>query len=223
MPRLAVRHEPAAYDPEAVVLRLRDLWIEQLRAQRGQPETDENQRVHLAAEDPATLVNLYGRYRAQAMFGTLQFAFTPDAVISPEASDRAYALLRSFLSPVQQQQWDLEQQFVVIAQSGLSYLVHPTHNVVSSAGQTYCIGPLDRATPIGDRLLTFKLWLEANEAGFLREANPYGHLDMYTSPETHAIQVWDPRVRAEAVTRPQQQSQPRTAVFEMGSLTTTVV
>lgn len=96
-----------------------------------------------------------------------------------EAESKAEALLESFLTSDQLDQWKAEKSFLVRGQDGYLYkVVHkPQHNVfrVGLDGQPeveYCIVPKDN-TPVGDRLLAILLLLRTNMEYFHKHANKW--------------------------------------------------
>jgi hypothetical protein len=97
--------------------------------------------------------------------------------VDEEAEKRSRDVLLACLSPEQMKQFDRFDRFEVVAYSGNRYHILPKkdYNVrlLDEAGNetaALCAGPDDHP-PICDQMLAQKLWLEADEEGFLKVAN----------------------------------------------------
>jgi len=90
-----------------------------------------------------------------------------------EAYERAEALLLEHLDEGQARDWKNDSSFDVIAQDGGTYKVDAQAQSVTNYanGVWYCLQPYDSMIPSPDVALAQKLWLEADEAGFLKAAN----------------------------------------------------
>jgi len=90
-----------------------------------------------------------------------------------EAQERAEALLLEHLDEGQAEDWKNDMSFDVVAQGGGTYKVDAQAQSVTNyaAGVWYCLQPDDSMIPGPDVALAHKLWLEVDEAGFLKAAN----------------------------------------------------
>jgi len=95
-----------------------------------------------------------------------------------KAEQRAFALLKNWLSPEQLAQYEREGQFEVIGcHSGKRYRIRRARNVnideLSKQGSrvaVWCFGP-HGYLPVGDVMLAQKIALETNERAALQVAN----------------------------------------------------
>jgi len=119
--------------------------------------------------EPFRFVDLYQNQMMQ----------TPARAI--EAHERAETLLLEHLNADQAEQWRNDNSFDVVAQSGSTYKVDAQAGSVTDheKGVWYCLQPDDEEVPSPDLALAHKLWLEADEEGFLRKANCFA-LNMET-------------------------------------------
>jgi len=90
-----------------------------------------------------------------------------------EAYERAEALLLEHLNEEQAGQWRNDNSFDVVAQGGRTYKVDAQASSVTDyeKGVWYCLQVDNEDVPSPDLALAHKLWLEADEEGFLRTAN----------------------------------------------------
>lgn len=114
---------------------------------------------------------------------------------STEAQKRARDLLLACLSPAQREEFESTWGFFVTAPSGNRYRINPSrqYNVrrLGSNGQTLaqlCAVPKGDV-PLLDQMLAQKLWLEADEQGFLVVANVRKGLDLVVDEAEGGI--WD--------------------------------
>jgi len=91
-----------------------------------------------------------------------------------EASVRARSLLLEHLDEDQRASYEATGTFVVRAESGETYTVGWQDKAAArpEINRWYCLEP-ERNVPRADQLLAVKLWLEADEAGFLEKANEF--------------------------------------------------
>jgi hypothetical protein len=117
----------------------------------------------------------------------------------------AWALFKSWLTPQQLAEFNVERYFSVRGRSGRWYRIYPTtaYNVVplDKDGMlergAYCVTPfvppdqvvswLYRSLPLGDHLLAQKIWLETDDEATLTDANftPHSTYHQYHQRETH--------------------------------------
>jgi hypothetical protein len=111
--------------------------------------------------EPFRFVDLYQNQMMQ----------TPARAI--EAHQRAETLLLEHLNAEQAEQWRNDNSFDVVAQSGSTYKVNAQAGSVTNYEEKrwYCLQADDEEIPSPDLALAHKLWLEADEEGFLRKAN----------------------------------------------------
>jgi len=144
-----------------------DIWYEYENSPRGHCECSACRQQR----------EMYGRYEVE--WSSYQ---TGEA----DADSRAYSLLLSCLSPTQRKEFKREGRFTVKAPSGRKYRIEKGYNfnitVVLSDERDkgmigrLCAGPAENI-PVYDSMLAQKLWLENNEEGFLRVANPDGFFE----------------------------------------------
>lgn len=103
----------------------------------------------------------------------LRRLYPKDDVPTLAAFVRAEALLLEHLDERQTENWKNDSSFDVIAQGGGTYKVDAQAQSVTdhANGVWYCLQPYDSMIPSPDVALAHKLWLEADETGFLKAAN----------------------------------------------------
>ena len=164
--------------------------IRQRNARRLRRESLEEAGVTIG-DDPAALLDRIadgeGLPGASALGGAARDAgremgrllgLLPDARgtrFTPEAEERAEALLLSHLDDVQRWTYDElgKRHFDVLAASGVWYTISHQRsvNVETDHGRRYCLGLPD--APIADQLLVQKIMLETDEEGFLEQAREW--------------------------------------------------
>src|SRR5881397_1708433 len=86
------------------------------------------------------------------------------------AERKARALLMQKLTPTQRQMFEKHGHFFVKGETGSTYKIGPNHAVERvNPRQRYCVYVNDNL-PLCDQLLGFKLYIESNEAEFLKKA-----------------------------------------------------
>ena len=90
-----------------------------------------------------------------------------------EAHQRAETLLLEHLNAEQAEHWRNDNSFDVVAQGGSTYRVDAQAGSVTNYEEYrwYCLQADNEDVPSPDLALAHKLWLEADEEGFLRAAN----------------------------------------------------
>jgi len=98
------------------------------------------------------------------------------APITQEARDRAESLLLEHLDDEQAATWQTAGIFIVDTPSGNRYRVERDGNQVRNLDirTSYCLQAVG-SVPRADTALAHKLWLEADEAGFLEAANHFAY------------------------------------------------
>lgn len=98
----------------------------------------------------------------------------PPGFDSIKATEKAQELLMRHLNAKQQKEYLASHTFPVKG-ANRTYSVGPAGVSILTGkykGHSLCVGPADRSLPVADKMLALKLWIEANEAGFLAVANP---------------------------------------------------
>jgi len=127
-------------------------------------------KLDLIKAQMADLVNELGMNRMTVSGTVSELEMILHGRRKQEARDRAALLLLDHLDDAQKEEWNRIQQFRVIGQKGNVYVVSDGGKVVCN-DVPLCIYTLDHDIPGPDRALAAKLYIEANEAGFLKTAN----------------------------------------------------
>jgi len=116
-------------------------------------------------------------------------------IITQDADDRAESLLLEHLDERQASDWRNLGHFDVVTVARNRYRVCRDGSEVRSLDDrgVYCLQPID-TVPKADTALAHKLWLEADEAGFLAAANKFAYPNEWDRARRRAA-CWEAPLR----------------------------